>query len=547
MAKLGEFFESQGKDVDPIVSEISIMRQLIKEHVHPLDLVRELLSNAGAREVGAAEIHINYYINQDGHVFEVTDNGCGMSYTGNKALPGRLDRFLGLGLSSIVGIKSDEFSWKGLGSKLAYQSKRVEIETFTEGEAEVYKVEIGDPWGTIERNVIPRPRIYRFPPYPGQKPGTKITVVGHPPHRKEKPFTAAELETFLLHRTFAGFTRERETRPSIVLTAQGEEKELSFGFPELRAAKECDGTQLVNEACTAKKAGTNRQFEVRLKGFYTWDADKYGLSTPSLNTGLIVSVKGIPYFAMDMEEFGSQSLRTANPGEKKCCLIVECDAIQEEMNIARSGLVDSEMTDMLKKAVASMFRDIESSQKYFAFRQVSVKRKTVESAASLHDKKRALESADQNWVTYTDANGNVILLGREPENEFDTLNLLWKMEATKALPFTRFQTLGHSHKGVDLIVHFQEDGESNPERYTVVEAERFFYNYEPHGHNPAQYVRVVCWDLGNKTKLKVEDTPKRHKKVAQAQDGVSVHVFCIKHMPGISVISRRKAEDMKLL
>lgn len=69
-------------------------------------------------------------MNQDGHVFEVSDDGCGMGYTGNKDFPGRLDRFLGLGLSAIVGQKSDEFSWKGLGSKLSYQSKRVEIETY---------------------------------------------------------------------------------------------------------------------------------------------------------------------------------------------------------------------------------------------------------------------------------------------------------------------------------------------------------------------------------------------------------------------------------
>ena len=39
MDKLRDFFESTGKDVDPIISEISLMKQLIKERVH------ELLSN----------------------------------------------------------------------------------------------------------------------------------------------------------------------------------------------------------------------------------------------------------------------------------------------------------------------------------------------------------------------------------------------------------------------------------------------------------------------------------------------------------------------
>lgn len=347
MDKLGDFFESKGKDVDPIISEISLMKQLIKERVHPLDLIRELLSNAGAKEVGATEIHINYYVNQDGHVFEISDDGCGMTYTGERNLPGRLDRFLGLGLSAIIGQKVDEFSWKGLGSKLAYQSKKVEIETYTANSPEVVKAEINDPWGSINRNTVPKPRIYRFPPEREQRHGTIIKVFGHPPHRKEDPFTINEIETFLTHRTFAGFTRERKDAPRIYLTVSGQEREIKFGFPELVAAQECDGTQLVKEVVQEKQDGTNVKLHVELKGFYTWDAESYGLEKGALNTGLILSVKGIPYLTLNMEEYGSQSLRTANPGEKKCCLIVECDAIQEEMNISRSGLVDSQITDML--------------------------------------------------------------------------------------------------------------------------------------------------------------------------------------------------------
>lgn len=49
--RLGDFFESVGKDVDPLISEISVMKQLIKERAQPLDLVRELLSNSGRRRL----------------------------------------------------------------------------------------------------------------------------------------------------------------------------------------------------------------------------------------------------------------------------------------------------------------------------------------------------------------------------------------------------------------------------------------------------------------------------------------------------------------
>ncbi|MCK4829821.1 sensor histidine kinase, partial [bacterium] len=146
---LGDILKSKSREVDPVISEVSIFKQLIKERVHPLDLIRELLSNAGAQQVGATRIDISYTKDKEGHIFEIADNGCGMNYTGNIQLPGRLDKFFGLGLSGIVGLKSDEFSWKGLGSKLSYQSRRVEIETCAGGNHPFWDVRINEPWETI--------------------------------------------------------------------------------------------------------------------------------------------------------------------------------------------------------------------------------------------------------------------------------------------------------------------------------------------------------------------------------------------------------------
>lgn len=130
MGTLGDFWEkSTTKDVEIITNEIALFKNLIKQRAHPLDLVRELLSNAEASQVGATRIEISYTKDREGHVFEVKDDGCGMNFTGRRDIPGRLDKFLGLGLSSIGGMDADEFSWQGLGSKLSYQSRRVEIHT----------------------------------------------------------------------------------------------------------------------------------------------------------------------------------------------------------------------------------------------------------------------------------------------------------------------------------------------------------------------------------------------------------------------------------
>ena len=139
---IGDAFKSKSREVSPVVNEVAIFKQLIKERAHPLDLIRELLSNAGAEQVASDTIEISYTQDKEGHIFEIADNGCGMNYTETADLPGRLDKFLGLGLSGIVGIQSDEFSWKGLGSKLAYQSRRVEIETCTGAPNPMYDVRI---------------------------------------------------------------------------------------------------------------------------------------------------------------------------------------------------------------------------------------------------------------------------------------------------------------------------------------------------------------------------------------------------------------------
>ena len=110
-----------------------------------------------SKEVKATKIEISYTKDKEGHIFEIADDGCGMNYTANVDLPGRLDKFLGLGLSGIIGVKSDEFSWKGLGSKLSFHSRRIEIETCYGEKHPFYVVRINEPWETIKNNNIPKP------------------------------------------------------------------------------------------------------------------------------------------------------------------------------------------------------------------------------------------------------------------------------------------------------------------------------------------------------------------------------------------------------
>ena len=542
---IGNFFVTQSKEVDPFFHEVALMKQLILERTHPLQLLRELISNAAAQEVKAKNIRITYYVHPKyGHAFEVSDDGRGMNFTNNPQLPGRLDRFLGLGLSAIAGLEADEFAWKGLGSKLAYQSRKIEIETYN-GRA-AYSVVVNEPWKTIEDGKKPRPQVSEMSSTPNQSTGTTVRVYGHPPHRQEAPFKFEEILDYLTHRTFVGYTRERREPPRITLTVQTRTEEIPVGFPEFRnlPQKPPEGTVIIDPPIDVNRSlpGTNQNVQLRLKGFYTWDDREFGLANVHLNTGLILSVKGIPYFMLDMRKLGSGQLAVANPGVTKCCLVVECNSIQTEMNISRSGLVDSALTDHFKKLVGEAIQKVEDTPRHRAFRQVPKRRKDRQSATKLQERKEALERSEQAWVYWQPSDSEEpIRLLREPENETDTLAVLWKLEAVGALPFTTFETLAYSGKGADLVVHFQEDETSNPERYATMEAEHRFFNYKAHGHLISQFPTVICWDINPRPRLSVKKTAKPYKFVVQLEE-TTLRIYALSQMPGVFVATD---EDLK--
>src|SRR5260370_369248 len=233
--QMSEAFEkAQAKEVDLYFQEVSLMRQLIEESGDPLDLLRELVSNAAAREVQARNIWIRCYPHpEDIYVFEVEDDGIGMEYSeGVGGQLARLNRFLALGLSAVVGAKSDEFSWKGLGSKLAFHSRRLTVETYT-GSGPVRRVEVNAPWDTLLNGRKPRPKLYESEPTQQQRSGTKIIVAGHPPDIRRE-YTFQEIKDHLLNRTFIGSTRNREHPPVIHLAVGVNKETLEIGFPTLK-------------------------------------------------------------------------------------------------------------------------------------------------------------------------------------------------------------------------------------------------------------------------------------------------------------------------
>jgi len=540
MALFGAFTKQTSKEIDVLRHDVGIFKNLINERQHPLDLVRELLSNAGAGEVGATRIEVSYTKDKQGHVFDVSDNGCGMDFSNDAENVGRLDRFLGLGLSSIVGEKSDEFSWKGLGSKLAYQSRRVMIETRADGHP-LYEVRINEPWDTLAKNAVPRPRITEHP-NSDCPTGTRIKVLGHPPHRRDEPFTADEIRNFLLHRTFVGYTRLRPNPPDVILSVLGRIERLDFGFPEFRSIDfpnwlSLDAgrkTLLVNMALERPPS-----MSVRLKGFLTWEPEPFGLREASLNTGLILSSRGIPYFEVPLEGLGFRRI-AGSPGRAKVCLVADCDQVYSQMNLSRSGLVDSEATVELTDMLRQLAEHLQTSDEYAEFRRMKTKLRRAKQGAAIATDQASIRSDSQNWVVLDRDGAPPLVLMREPRNETEAAAILWKLESLGALPFEKFQTVGYpgASRNPDLFVNFQEDKGTEATQAALFEAGNTFCSYKHHEDMPSLQPKVICWDLGGR-KTRLGTTDKKYKFTVDG-GGPEVPVYVMKLMDGLSVLSTRE-------
>jgi hypothetical protein len=212
------------------------------------------------------------------------------------------------------------------------------------------------------------------------------------------------------------------------------------------------------------------------------------------------------------------------------------------MNISRSALVDSQLTDYFRKLVAEAIQKVEDTPIHRAFRLVPKQRKDRKSAQELGHRKQELEKSNQSWVYWQRNESEApIRLMREPTNETETLAILWKLEALNALPFTHFETLAYSGKGADLVVHFQEDDNSNQERYATMEAEFRFFNYKAHEHFIPQFPTVICWDINPNPKLKPIKLPKGYKYIVSLFD-TTLRIYALKEIPGIFV---KTSDEMK--
>lgn len=472
-----------------------LVSQVIESRRHPLDLVREHLSNMCSIEVKANEVRIDYtHDPKYGPTFIFTDDGIGMNYTGDMKNPGRLDKFLAVAYSGHAGVPTDEFGQKGIGAKLSMNCRRLEIRTKSQETGQSFYVFVDRPLELLRKGQQPKYQIYE-----GGGPedyGTEVRVYGYENETSKKDFDFESIKRYLFFSAIVGHTRSR-TMPEVSLNVLGIEEILKTGFPYLINPAIKDWKTYVIPAPIIKKdVINNTTVTVTLKGGFTLETGNEKVTGPYTLTpktsGLFLSIKGIPYLRLDLNQFKGNF---STLQYKFCRFVAECDELFDHMDFARlsyqsaSGI--GSVAIVFEKLLRECFNELAERPEWKTFLRERELEKQCAKRISLDERKKALQEPEQKYVFLKDSDR---LIHRVPSNENDALALLWKLEGARAIPIDFFESLEHTAaEGIDMLANFRIRMDGDTQHVVPVEVEDTFEEFIDHGHNPNQTGAIICW------------------------------------------------------
>jgi hypothetical protein len=529
-----------GEEHKMIVDPVGFISEIINNISDQRDIIRELLSNASAKEVGAKKVDIKIYESDRGLAFTVVDDGHGMNYTKSEKNPGRLDKFLNAAQGKQAGFESDEFGAKGLGTKLLYNSDRVEIETW-DGRENCYRVILNEPRKSIvedKKLASPLVTVISAEKNPLKKRGTSITVKGWSGSLTvTKDYKLERIEKYLRYYSVLGYTKmeQRDTPfPVFNVWVGGLHKELDAGFPFIIADGKSEDVKTVTFGPIIKKKTTDsgKNVKIVLKGGVTTDTGKFHLTEDT--GGVWLSVNGIPYFKLSKNKYAKK----INLTDDFIRFVVECEDIN--LNLSRSDFSYDEKYEAFEDVLSDAFNEIKDDSKYQKFYKNKYKQLKIEMQVAMNEKKQEFQSEEKRYVWYKDR-----MVLAEPESEYDTAALLWILEGAGAMPFTKFKTLQYPgyREGIDLLVNFQEEDDKEEHICSYAELERFFSSFIKHKHDIGQMTLAFCWKL-DKSKInlgKIEATRKPFKYIYSFGD-TTIPVFEISNFTDIFTGTKKEAK-----
>jgi hypothetical protein len=278
-----------------------------------------------------------------------------------------------------------------------------------------------------------------------------------------------------------------------------------------------------------REIDNDEDVKVILKGGFSLDTRKYNLSWKNNNVGIILSANGIPYFELDFHRLrgGFEPFRTL------CCMVAECDQMDESLNIDRTWYKEDQISENFELAVKDALREFSRREEFKGYLDGRERERKRKSGETLEARKEALISTNQRFVYIT---GIDDFVHREPENEYDTLALLWKLEGMNKLPLKKIKTFEHTAiGGIDVIGEIQEHEGDEVIMFAAIEVEYICERFLIHKHSPAQTRYIFCWKVRRPEDF--QSTAEAYKFTREIE-GKTLEVFEISKFPGVHVHSR---------
>lgn len=164
-------------DVTPEVHQAAEFLEIAKDFTDPKEIVREAISNSF--DAGATNIEVEAYVDkssgEEDVVVCIRDDGEGMDEE-------RLKAFFDLSYSTRLRLdergelEGDYIGYKGHGTKVYFNSKRIEVETLCEDAH--FRAILNEPWRQLHRRQLPDVERWRGSNTEG-KTGTLVKVCGY--------------------------------------------------------------------------------------------------------------------------------------------------------------------------------------------------------------------------------------------------------------------------------------------------------------------------------------------------------------------------------
>lgn len=173
------------------VNQVSLYREIAKNLVNPLEVIREAISNSHDASAKEIMIEVGRCTQSNKIIIEISDDGDGMNEEG-------FERFFNLGdslkLESLIG-------QKGLGTKTYFKSGKLTVES--QRNSKRYKAVLNTPWDTLSRNDLPEYDLDEIEYVPG-KNGTKVIIEDYKVDNPERFYNFDTLKDYILWFTAAG-------------------------------------------------------------------------------------------------------------------------------------------------------------------------------------------------------------------------------------------------------------------------------------------------------------------------------------------------------